>query len=87
MKKLIKKKDWDIVIATSSRLMTASLGAWIAKNKNARLYLDIQDLFVDTISSKYKITLLYFLVPLIRILEKWTINSVNKTNIISSNFV
>jgi glycosyltransferase involved in cell wall biosynthesis len=87
VKKLVKKKNWDIVIATSSRLMTASLGAWIAKNKNAKLYLDIRDLFVDTISSKYKKTPLYLLVPLIRILEKWTINSANKVNVVSAGFV
>ena len=67
--------------------MTASPGVWVFENKNARLYLNIGDLFVDIISSKYKITLLYFLVPLMRILEKWTINSVNKTNVISGSFV
>ena len=29
--------------------MTAALGAWIARRKRARLYLDIRDIFVDTI--------------------------------------
>ena len=55
--------------------MTASPGVWVFENKNARLYLNIGDLFVDIISSKYIKISLYFLVPLIRILEKWTINS------------
>ena len=55
--------------------MTASPGVWVFENKNARIYLNIVDLFVDIISSKYIKISLYFLVPLIRILEKWTINS------------
>ena len=31
--KFIKNKDYDIIVATSSRLMTAVLGAYIAKKK------------------------------------------------------
>ena len=29
VQKLIFKKKWDIVVATSGRLMTAALGAWV----------------------------------------------------------
>src|SRR6266576_3447613 len=43
-----RTRPYDIVVATSSRLMTAVLGAWIARKK-AKLYLDIRDIFVDTI--------------------------------------
>ena len=48
VRKLISKKKWDIVIATSSRLMTASLGAWVAKKLTQSfilifvIYLQIQ---------------------------------------------
>ena len=50
VRKLILKKNWDIITATSSRLMTASLGAWAAKKKGSKLYLDIRDLFTDTMN-------------------------------------
>lgn len=39
VRKLILKKKWDIVVVTSSRLMTASLGAWIAKKKKLRDFI------------------------------------------------
>ena len=41
--------NYDVVFATSSRLFTASLGAIIARRVGAPLYLDIRDIFVDTI--------------------------------------
>jgi len=45
----IKGKDYDLVVGTSSRLMTAVLSAYVARRKKAGLYLDIRDIFVDTI--------------------------------------
>ena len=45
----VAAREYELVYATSSRLMTAALGAWIARRKRALLYLDIRDIFVDTI--------------------------------------
>ena len=42
-------KKADLVYASSSRLFTAYLGYRIAKKFKTPLYLDIRDLFVDTI--------------------------------------
>ena len=47
---IVADRDYDLVLATSSRLMTATLGAWIARSKGALLYLDIRDIFLDTIT-------------------------------------
>ncbi|MFT0625588.1 glycosyltransferase family 4 protein [Ectopseudomonas guguanensis] len=41
--------NYDLVFATSSRLMTAVLGAWVAYRGGARLYLDIRDIFVENL--------------------------------------
>ena len=49
VKAYIKDNDFDLVYATSSRLFTAFLGARIARKKDIPLYLDIRDLFIDTI--------------------------------------
>ena len=39
VQKFIINKKWDIVVSTSSRLMTASLATYVAKYTNAKLYL------------------------------------------------
>jgi glycosyltransferase involved in cell wall biosynthesis len=86
VRKLILKKKWDIVIITSSRLMTASLGVWIAKRTNSKIYLDIRDLFVDTIDNILTKKTLRCLMPLFYKLEKWTFQSADKLNIVSAGF-
>ena len=86
VRKLILKKKWDIVIVTSSRLMTASLGVWIAKRINSKIYLDIRDLFADTINNIFKKKTLRILMPLFYKLEKWTFRSADKLNIVSRGF-
>ena len=54
VRRLTLKKKWDIVIATSSRLMTASLATYIAKRTSSKIYLDIRDLFTNTINDILK---------------------------------
>ncbi|WP_457787442.1 glycosyltransferase family 4 protein [Pseudomonas sp. PL-6] len=41
--------NYHLVVATSSRLMTAVLGAWVAYRRKTRLYLDIRDIFVENL--------------------------------------
>ncbi len=87
VRKLILKKKWDIVFATSSRLMTASLGAWVAKQTNSKLYLDIRDLFTDTMSNIFAKKPLQILMPIFYKLEKWTFCSADKLNVVSAGFL
>ena len=87
VRRLTSKKKWDIVIATSSRLMTASLATYIAKQSNSKIYLDIRDLFTDTINDISKHKFLRILMPIFYILEKWTFKSANKLNIVSAGFL
>lgn len=47
--RLVSSEEYDLVVATSSRLMTAVLGAWVAYRRKARLYLDIRDIFVENL--------------------------------------
>ena len=47
---LKNKAKYDLVYATSSRLFTAILGCFCSILLRTKLYLDIRDLFVDTIS-------------------------------------
>ena len=83
---LVSRREYDLVYATSSRLMTAVLGAWIASRKKALLYLDIRDIFVDTINDVLVKKIALFTKPIFSLLERWAINKANKVNLVSEGF-
>ncbi len=66
--------------------MTAVLGAWVARKKRIPLYLDIRDIFVDTIKDVLPKHLALLAKPVFSILERWTINSSSKVNLVSQGF-
>ena len=82
----VAARRYDVVYATSSRLMTAALGAWIARRKRARLYLDIRDIFVETVAD----VLPPLAAPLARVafgrLESWTVRRADRINLVSPGF-
>lgn len=85
-KKLTKNKKYDLVLATSSRLFTAFLGARIAKNKELPLYLDIRDIFVDTIKDVLNPKLAFIMKPLLTMVEKYTFSNAEHINLVSKGF-
>ena len=52
--RLAGKERYDLVYASSSRLFTAFLGRRIAGKQGIPLYLDIRDIFVDTIKDVFQ---------------------------------
>jgi len=86
--RLNMNKSVDLVFASSSRLFTAYLGYTIANKSNSPLYLDIRDIFVDTMSDvfKYKVLKLGIL-PLLKWIEKKTFNYAKHINLISAGFI
>jgi glycosyltransferase involved in cell wall biosynthesis len=78
--------QYDLVFATSSRLMTALLGAWIVRKNRTPLYLDIRDIFVDTIKDVLPRHLAIITKPVFALLERWAINSAIKVNLVSKGF-
>jgi glycosyltransferase involved in cell wall biosynthesis len=78
--------EYDVVYATSSRLMTATLGAWIARRTHARLYLDIRDIFVDTIAQVLPPVAARIARSLFAPLESWTIGRADRVNLVSPGF-
>ncbi len=79
-------RKYDIVFATSSRLFSALLGAIISKQQNIPLYLDIRDIFVDTMKSILKNSRLKVVIPLFNIVEKLAVSRAQKINLVSSGF-
>jgi glycosyltransferase involved in cell wall biosynthesis len=78
--------EYNLVYATSSRLMTAALGAWIAGRKRARLYLDIRDIFVDTVGQVLPPVAARIARSLFAPLESWTIGRADRVNLVSPGF-
>ncbi len=79
-------RRYDLVLATSSRLMSAALGAWIARRRGARLYLDIRDLFVDTISEVLPPPLAWPTRQVFSRVEAWTMRRADRINLVSRGF-
>jgi glycosyltransferase involved in cell wall biosynthesis len=77
---------FDLVYATSSRLLTASLGALVASRTGAPLYLDIRDIFVDTIKDVLPVVLARLLQPVFALLERWTMQRADRINLVSRGF-
>jgi len=85
--KLSAAGRWDIVVATSSRLMTAALGAHVARKIRAPLYLDIRDLFTDNMREMLAKSPLRILTPVFRWIEKRTFRQASRINLVSQGFL
>jgi glycosyltransferase involved in cell wall biosynthesis len=80
-------KSADLVFASSSRLFTAYLGLRLAKKFKSVLYLDVRDIFVDTISDVIGNRAIRFIIlPFLKLIEKRTFNYAVHINLISEGF-
>ena len=84
--KFIRGKEYDMVFATSSRLMTAFLGACISSKIRKPLYLDIRDIFTDTMSDILSNKFSFIINPILNHLEKITISKAVHVNLVSAGF-
>lgn len=85
---LIKNEHYDMVFASSSRLFTAFLGKRCASKNHCQLYLDIRDIFVDTMKDIFK-DKKFIQIPAVWVLghlEKYTFKNANHINLISGGF-
>lgn len=87
VRRVVRGRRWDLVFATSSRLMTARLGAHVAQKMNAPLYLDIRDLFTDNMQELLSGGPLKLLQPIFRRAEKKAFRSASCINVVSEGFV
>lgn len=79
-------KNYDLIIATSSRLMTAFLARQISRRVGAPLYLDIRDLFVDTLRDIKPNWIFRPVSFSLKHIEKITIRHARKVNLVSRGF-
>jgi len=86
-KKITKGKEYDLIFASSSRLFTAYLGYKIAHKLQKPLYLDIRDIFVDTMEDVLKNPVIKLsTIPVIKQIEKKVFNYATHINLISGGF-
>ena len=84
---LNKGKNADLVFASSSRLFTAYLGYKLAKKYKSVLYLDIRDIFIDTMNDVFKLKILKVIIlPILKLIERKTFRYARHINLISGGF-
>jgi glycosyltransferase involved in cell wall biosynthesis len=81
-----RARRYDLVFATSSRLMTAALGARIARRDGARLYLDIRDIFADTLKDLLPAAAALAARSVFGIIERRTFARADRINLVSEGF-
>lgn len=77
---------YALVFGTSSRLMTAALSALIARKQKAPLYLDIRDIFVDTMKDVLPRRTGVIAKPILSRVEAWAVSAATKVNLVSGGF-
>lgn len=85
--KAARSKDYDLVVASSSRLMTAALGASISFQNKTPLYLDIRDIFVETLPELFPDTVGRAMTYFFSWVERLTIGQATQVNLISPGFL
>ncbi len=84
--KEVRNYEYDLIFATSSRLMTAVLGAWVSRRKACPLYLDVRDIFVDTIKDVLPQIFVWPNRFFFSLLERWTLAQATSVNLVSEGF-
>jgi glycosyltransferase involved in cell wall biosynthesis len=84
--KVVTFKKYDRVFATSSRLFTGFLGAVVSCIKRRPLYLDLRDIFVENMDEMLKGRIARSLLPVFRIVERFTVSRASYLNCVSAGF-
>ncbi|GAA4458816.1 glycosyltransferase family 4 protein [Nibrella saemangeumensis] len=85
--RLTRNNQYDLVVASSSRLFTAFLGAWLARRQQVPLFLDIRDIFREAILEILKKPMLSLaLNPFLWLVERFTFGYARHINLVSEGF-
>lgn len=79
-------RRFDAIVVTSGRLMSAVLGSAIARRQGAPLFLDIRDIFLETICGVLPRAPAFAIRPVVSVLERFAINRADWINLVSPGF-
>ena len=82
----VRAKDFDVVFATSGRLMTAFLGRTVSWIKSVPIYLDIRDIFYEVVGDLFKGPKRLILLSAIKLVERFTFSNPDHVNLVSKGF-
>lgn len=85
--KLLAGERYDLVYGTSSRLFTAMLAVVAGRKAQAPVYLDIRDIFVDTMKDVLPRSIALPALPVLSLLERFTIRHAARVNLVSAGFL
>lgn len=84
---LTRKRKYKVVVASSSRLFTACLGALLARKQRAPLFLDIRDLFREVMLDMHRNALIRTALNWgLRLVEGYTFSYARHINLVSEGF-
>lgn len=87
VKKIVKRNQYDLIYASSSRLFTSYLAYKIAAKNNTPLYIDIRDVFSDSMNDVISSKLIkLFAIPALRYIENKVFSYALHINLISAGF-
>jgi hypothetical protein len=84
---IIRSKQYDIIVVTSSRLGTAALGAGVAHFKSSKFYLELREIFPDNMKDIFGGWRGSILSKIFSRLENWVMSKPEKVNLISPGFM
>ncbi|AIG02142.1 putative glycosyltransferase [Pseudomonas fluorescens] len=87
VRRAIKHKEYDLILGSSSRLMTAALASAIARSRKTPLYLDIRDIFVDVLPELFPGLPGKVLTIIFTRVERLTVTQASRVNLISPGFL
>jgi len=88
-KQAIKKvngQHYNLIYATSAKLLTASVASYLSRRKKIPLVLDIRDLFVENVKDFYSAKVKFLLLPLLKLIEHYTFSQAIHINLVSPGF-
>lgn len=87
VRKFIKSREYDMVVASTAKLFTGYLASGIAKKQGIPLYLDVRDLFLENLENILgRRSLKSGVLPFIKQIEKRTFSRATHINLISEGF-
>ena len=85
--KRTKSKNYDLVYGSSSRFFTSYLAYRVAKNQRCPLYIDVRDIFSETLADiSNNVLIRHALPPVISVLENRVYKYATHINLISEGF-